>query len=186
MPHRACTRLVLIGLLATAALAGRPAATAAQDAETAGVLTLRDCVRIALQSSASLRVREAETDIADQDVRAAWGTFLPNLSASGSWNKSERTDFDLESPFFVGAFDTLYDSAGDMILLPTAREAGTVTEDVTVRSTSKDWSLSANLNLFDGLANVNRLQAAQASREASLHSREYTRELVIQNVAVAY
>jgi outer membrane protein TolC len=168
----------------TASTTVQPAET--PPADTSGLLTLRDCLRIALESSASLRVRDQEVDIAEQDVRAAWGALLPNLSASGSWNRSERTDFDLESPFYTGAFDTLYDSAGDMLLLPTVREAGTVTEDVTIRSTSKDWSLSTNLTLFDGLANVNQLRAARAGEEASRFSRRYTREQVIEAVAVAY
>jgi len=195
MPNRASFRhvpsaaLVLVAVLlgvSHPSLAQDVELEAATDAVTSGTLTLRDCVRIALQSSASLRIREAEGEIARQDVKAAWGAFLPDLSASGSWNRSERTDFDLESPFYVGAFDTLTDSGGDIILIPTAEEAGTVTEDVTIRSTSKDWSLAANLTLFDGLANVNRLQAAKASRRAAGFSQQYTREQVIQNVAVAY
>ena len=59
-------------------------------------------------------------------------------------------------------------------------------QDVEVESSSKDVSGQANLTVFDGLANVNTIQAASASRDAALLNREFTRELVIQNVAVAY
>jgi outer membrane protein TolC len=195
MRDRASFRPAPVGsVLLALALTWLPATAAAQttmDAgasgdEAAGLLTLRDCVRIALDSSASLRVRDAERDIADQDVRSAWGAFLPDLSLNGSYNRSERTDFDLESPRFIGAFETFVDSGGDTLYIPTSVQDGTVTEDVTIRSTSKDWGLAANVTLFDGLANVNQLRAAKAGQQAAEFNREYTREQVIQNVAVAY
>jgi outer membrane protein TolC len=57
---------------------------------------------------------------------------------------------------------------------------------VGITSTSKDVSGSANITLFDGLANINRIGAARASRDAAELNRAWSRELVIQNVATAY
>lgn len=150
------------------------------------VLTLEDCVRIALQSSANLRVRELEQDIAEQNVKAAWGALLPDLTVSASWNKSKRTDFDLESPVYE-MFNVPYvDTAGDTLYLPQQAVVDVVIDDVGITSTSKDVSGSANITLFDGLANINRIGAARANRDAAELNHAWSRELVIQNVATAY
>jgi len=150
------------------------------------VLTLEDCVRIALDSSASLRIRDLEQDIAEQNVKAAWGALLPDLTLSASWSKSKRTDFDLEEPVF-DVFERPYvDTGGDTLYLPEQAVVDVVINDVGITSTSKDISGTANLTLFDGLANINRIGAARASREVAELNHGWSRELVIQNVATAY
>ena len=170
--------LVLTGAMATPAAAG--------EVHEPIVLTLNDCIRRALENSASLRVRHAETEIAGQNVTDAWGAFLPSLSASGNYGKSDRTDFDAQ----YGVYETrerLFETVqGDSVFIPYEAMVGFAFRDVTVKSTSKSWGLSANLNLFDGLANVNRLKASQARHVASRYGAGYTREMVIQNVSVAY
>jgi len=156
-------RRIVPAVLLVAVLVAAPGLIPAQESgQSGGVLTLRDCVGLALDSSASLRIRQAEVNIAEQGVKAGWGAFLPNLNVGGSYNKSDRTDFDVET-------------------MP-----GLPSEDVEVKATSKNWNLSANLNIFDGLANVNRLKSSQKSRDAAFVSEDYTREQVIQNVAIAY
>lgn len=160
--------------------------TAAAQEPVGTVLTLEDCVRIALDSSASLRIRDLEQDIAEQNVKAAWGALLPDLTVSASWSKSKRTDFDLEEPVY-DVFERPYlDTAGDTLYLPEQRVVDVVINDVGITSTSKDISGTANLTLFDGLANINRIGSARASREAAALNRDWSRELVIQNVATAY
>lgn len=180
MLHR--FRLAVVATL----LAGLGLAAVAEAATTQTVLTLRDCVRIALESSATLRIRDEEQLIAEQDVKAAWGAFLPDLSISASYSKSNRTDFDLDEPIYDLIQVPYVDTAGDTLFLPESAVVDVVTGDVDVESTSKDVSGSANMTLFDGLANVNRLKSARVSREATAIDREYSRELVIQNVATAY
>jgi outer membrane protein len=162
------------------------AASTIGDDSALPVLTLSDCVRMALQNSAGLRISEQEVDVASRNVTEAWGSFLPNLSASGSYGKSERTDFDAQYSLYETR-QRLFETAwGDSVYIPYEAWAGTAFRDVTVKATSKNWGVNANLNLFDGLANINRLKAAQARREAASYSSRYMREMVIQNVAVAY
>jgi outer membrane protein len=182
---RVSVAIILVALLA-ATVAAQTGATADASLAPAGPLTLRDCVRLALDSSASLRIREAEVQIAEDDVQASWGAFLPNLSVNGSYNKSDRTDFDSEQPIYGPAYQGFETVGGDSVYIPYNAVVGATTQDVNVKATSKNWGLSANLTVFDGLANVNRLKASQKSRDAAYLSADYTREQVIQNVAVAY
>ena len=155
-------------------------------------MTLRDCVLMALESSAGLRMRGAERDIAEDNVQAAWGAFLPNLSFSGTYNKSDRTDFDSQSSIYGPAQQGFPVTGpggvatGDSVYIPYEVAIGSTTSDVNIKATSKTWGFATNLTVFDGLANVNRLKAAQAARETARLSVDYTRETVIQNVAVAY
>ncbi len=182
---RSLATLVLSFLTVIAAVAA-PRAAAASAPPAAAVLTLEDCVRLALSSSAGLRIREAEVEISAQNVTEAWGAFLPNLALSGSYNKSDRTDFDAQYPIYGTALRGFETVAGDSVYIPYEIAVGSGQRDVTVKATSKNWGLAANVNLFDGLANINRLRAAQARREAAAYGAQYTREMVIQNVAVAY
>lgn len=153
---------------------------------TTTTLTLRDCVRIALEGSATLRIRAEEQTIADENVKAAWGAFLPDLTLSASYSKSNRTDFDLEEPVYELIEVPFVDTGGDTLFLPDQIITDVVTNDVEIESTSKDVSGTANLTLFDGFANVNRYKSAKTDRDAAEISQRYSRELVIQNVAMAY
>jgi outer membrane protein len=150
------------------------------------LLTLQDCVRIALDSSVNLRIREAEVEIGGRNVKEAWGAFLPNLSLTGTYNKSDRTDYDITSSIFgtqLVGFETVM---GDSVFIPAQVVVGSSTSDVNVKATTKSWGAAANLTLFDGLANVNRLRSARARERAAVYGQESTRETVIERVAVAY
>lgn len=192
MLHRDPCRLVTVTVILLAVCLVGPSAVAADQTATAakppsGLLTLRDCVRIALDSSANMRIREAEREIADETVTESWGAFLPDFSLTGSYSKSDRTDFDSESPVYgptqIVGLETV---AGDSVYIPFDSVIGMQTNDVTVSATSKNWGASLNMTVFDGLANVNNLKSARASRTAAEFSEGYTREQVIQNVSMAY
>ena len=60
------------------------------------VLSIAECVNIALGGSPSLAISQERSYAAGQDVTAAWGAFLPDISLARSWQKSERTDFDVQ------------------------------------------------------------------------------------------
>lgn len=182
---RSQAALALSLLIAGLTAAVLPALAAAGQSPPA-VLTLAQCVRLALEGSANLNIRQAEVDVAGQNVTEAWGAFLPNLSLSGSYSKSDRTDFDSPYSLFGTGYQGFETVAGDSVYIPYEAVVGRANRDVSVKATSKNWGLSSNLNLFDGLANINRLKAAQARREAAEFGQQYTRELVIQNVAIAY
>ena len=157
MLHRDPCRLVsLTVILLAVCLAGSSAIASDQATAEAkppsGLLTLQDCVRIALDSSANMRIREAEREVAEETVTESWGAFLPDFSLTGSYTKSDRTDFDSTSPIYGVDQFGLETVSGDSVYIPYDSVIGSRTSDVTVSATSKNWGASLNMTVFDGLA----------------------------------
>lgn len=172
---------VVLALITVAGVAVAQDATGAD--EPLPVLTLQECVTIALEESPTLLTAQAEKSIADQDVTAAWGTFLPDLTVSHTYSKTNRTDFDVDQSAtdFVG-FESV---AGDTLFFGFSEPTGTVADE-KIESTYKDLSVSARLNLFEGLAKYGRVGSAKNLAEAREATRRWTVELVVQQVAMAY
>ncbi len=150
------------------------------------VLTLQDCIDLALQRSTSLLISEERRYIAAKDVTGAKGAFLPDLSLSHRWNKSERTDFDVDQYEYSNQPFYTFDSAGDSTLWLRQVAMQTGLDDETIRSTYKDLSGTASLNLFAGFRKFADLGSAKSSLRAAEASRDYTRELVVEDVITAY
>jgi len=149
------------------------------------VLSLQDCVRLALDSSPTLAISDEQRDAAGEDVTAAWGAFLPDLSISANWAKSERTDFDQPTGYEAAPFYT-FDSAGDSTLWFRQTDVVTGYADQTINTKNKSISGTASLNVFSGLAKFSGLSSARNSLNAAQADRDYTRELVVQDVVMAY
>ncbi len=112
-------------LLIASALAWQaPASDAAAQEQTPRGRTLEECVQLALQNNPDLRRSGSEIARAGTYKQQAFGQFLPSLSASAGWT---RTDKDRYS------------------LLPSGL--------ITSRN-SYDYSISSSLVLFDGLNNI--------------------------------
>jgi outer membrane protein len=176
--------------LGAVAVAGARAQTAAPDSGTVvpalPVLTLRQCAQIALESSLQLLIAGEQVQVTDEDVKRAKGAFLPDVSVSAAYTKNDRTDYDITDTIYADSSFTIIDSDGDLVPIPTQVPVGSVTDDVTIRSTSKSLRANASLTVFDGLANVNSLSAARAGREAALANQEYNRALILQDVGISY
>jgi outer membrane protein TolC len=125
------------------------------------VLDLKECIRIALQDSPTLLVRNEQRHIASQDVTGAYGQFLPTISLGYNYNKGELTEFDV------------------------LMEDGT-TADQTVFTKNKRLNGQANLNVFEGMAKFSRLSSAKNQLKAAEATRDYTKELVVEDVTAAY
>jgi len=147
------------------------------------MLSLRECVLIAVEESPTLLTAEQRLVIAGQDVTAAWGSFLPDVTLSHTYSKSDRTDFDVEQTA-PGSFP-MVDTGGDTLFFPTQVGTG-VLGDQVIESTYKDLAVQARMNLFEGFAKYSRMGAARQIHDAAGATRMYTVELVIQNVAMAY
>lgn len=156
--------------LLIAAVLATPAVSFAQEPGTQNpvgtdvgmpVLGLKDCLRIALQDSPTLMVRNEQRHIAAQDVTGAWGQFLPSISLGYDWNKGELTEFDVE-------------------------QMDGSTSDQTVFTKTKRLNGQANLNVFEGMAKFSRLSSAKNQLKAAEATSGYTRELVVQDVTEAY
>jgi len=179
--------LGMVFLVTLATLAAWSYPVMAQEPETAEpdmpVLGLRECIRIALQDSPTLMVEDERRHIASQDVTGAWGQFLPTLSLGYDWQKAERTDYDVEqtSPGFVPVLL----QPGGLVGFPASIPNGTF-EDETIITTYKGYNGQARLNLFNGFSKFSRLSSAKNSLKAAEATRDYTRELVVEDVTAAY
>lgn len=169
--------LALLGLLAWGSVA------AAAEAADGPVYSLAECIGIALEGSPTLAISRENEDIAAKGVTRAWGAFLPSASLSRTWNKSERTDFDVEQTAYDQVTLVTEEDIGIPYFIPVG-SAGVM--DQKTKSTYQDYGVNANLNLFDGFAKYGGLKSARRDREAAAADRAYTRQLVIQNVTVAY
>jgi outer membrane protein TolC len=147
------------------------------------MLSLGDCVNLALGSSPTLLVADEQRHIAAQDVKAAWWGFAPDVSLSRTWSKAERKDFDVEQ-MSPATFQTV-DSAGDITTWQTSAPNGTFADE-TINTKYKDWGGRASLNVFRGFAKFSNLSASKHYLRAAEASAGYSREQVVQDVVMAY
>ncbi|MBK6732925.1 MAG: TolC family protein [bacterium] len=173
----------VMGWLVVAALAG-VAAAQDQAAAPVPVLTLDECIRQALAGSPTLQISAQQREIAAQNVRGAKGAFLPNLSLSYNWQKSERTDFDVAQSQ-AGTYSIPTTDPGISVLFPTQVPSGEIADE-TVSATYKSLGGRATLNVFDGFAKYGNLRSAKNSLGAADATVGYTRERVVEDVVAAY
>jgi outer membrane protein TolC len=131
------------------------------------VYDLAQCIDIALDSSRSLAIARETTASARHGVRQAWSAFLPNLTSSYTFQRSERTDFDYEirDPLTGDVIDKM---------------------DLETKYKDKRLSLNSNFNVFGGFGKFGELKSARNTQRAAEAEQAYSRQLVIQAVSVAY
>lgn len=154
------------------------------------VLTLDDCVRLALHDSPTLMISEERQYIAGKDVQSAYGAFLPSITLGHNWQKSERTDYDVEQMDRVTGSIPVFDVNDPSVQIGSFPAAASVPngtyEDETIKTKYRDISGRANLNVFSGLSKFSSLSAAKASERAAEETVGYTRELVAEEVIAGY
>ncbi len=181
-------------MLVLAFVVGVSGSVLAQEAVDGGelpVLSLDDCVRIALQDSPTLLISDERRHIAAKDVDAAYGAFLPDLTVGRTWNKSKRTDFDVaETVYGVAGYYRIYENqnfTGNELAVPVGVPIPTGNlVDNTITTTYKDYTGRANLNVFAGGSKFSGLSSAKHSLKAATETVGYTRELVAEDVIAAY
>lgn len=175
---------VAAGCLALACVAGALPATGQEAGAGVPVLSLDECIRQALSGSPTLMISQEQREIAAQNVRGAKGAFLPNLSLSYNWQKSERTDFDVAQTE-AGTFQIPTTDPNIFTIFPTQVANGDIADE-TVSATYKSLGGRATLNLFDGFSKYGSLRSARHSLEAADATVGYTRERVVEDVVAAY
>ena len=184
--------LLLIGLVAVVASLPVTAQESPAADSDLPVLSLDDCVRIALQDSPTLMISEERKHIAAKDVDAAYGAFLPNLSLGHNWQKSERTDYDVEQGLQELAFSPVYPGqvitpGSEVGWAPFYRNVGTgILADETINTKYRDINGRANLNVFSGFSKFSGLSSAKSTLRGAEMTLGYTRELVAEDVIAAY
>jgi len=159
-----------------------------------GSVSMERCIDVALLASSTVLAFEEDLESAGVDVTAAWAQWLPDLSITGSWSKSERTDFDspVTAPELQPAF--FFDDAGNLLLLEIDGEQAfsfglTETgefEDTTIFSTSSNARVSTNWTVFNGFARTAGISRAKADRTATGLNLEYQKQLLEEQVGNAY
>jgi outer membrane protein len=129
--------MVVIGLLSPSVGTGQ---------EVPRTLTLQDALALARQRNPAFRKVVAQADATGADVRAATGSFLPDLNARLDFQASKST------------VATGQDDFGGNIELPESR---------TIERSYSSQGLSSQLTLFDGLQNLNGLKSARAGAQAA-------------------
>ena len=129
-------------------------------------LTLDQAINIALQKNTTLQRSQNSLDMAESNVKVAYGNFLPSLNASGgwSWNRSED----------AGGYRNI---GGSVINIPPT----------TSESRYYNAGVSSGIVLFDGLANFAQLSQSKDNLEsAKLKLERVKQDIVFQTISLYY
>lgn len=119
--------------------------------------TLEECVIYAEQNNLSIQLFELDLENAKIDRSDAIGNLLPNANGSINFQSSTGLSFD-----------------------PTNNQPVNTTQN------SSSGNIGSNINIFDGLANYNRLKRAKLSAIASQYRLDDLVDDIRLNVAVNY
>jgi outer membrane protein len=129
-------------------------------------LTLSVAIKIALQRNTTLQKATNNLQASESNVKAAYGNFLPNINASGSWswyhNKQKGGSYSI---------------------------GGYVINNPPVTSESRSYRAGANwsLDLFDGLSNFATLAQSKNDLEsAQLQLENLKQNTVFQTMSLYY
>lgn len=148
--------LVLVMMLATTAFGQQK------------VLTLDDARRIALERNLNVAQAENNVSSAQSGVLAAYGGYLPTLSASAGWTRNQsESPVSLQTRFFQGS----------VITVPSGGLA-----------TSNSFSAGVDLNytIFDGFRREGRMGQAKSTAVATEMTSTRTRQGIIFQTESGY
>ncbi|RKX28246.1 MAG: hypothetical protein DRP47_04845 [Candidatus Zixiibacteriota bacterium] len=151
------------------------------------VLTLDDCIELALQNRASIIAARGRESLAGATKRAALGAFLPRLNASYSYSKSKTTDREPDVPYLdsLVPYRDSMEVAGEYIpyigFTPVTHLGAPPDQD----HTSKSLGLSADMSLFN-LSNWFNLAGAKADQAKAHLDVLGSEQDLIKSVKVSY
>ena len=121
-------------------------------------LDLSACIRAAIESATQILMAQNNIELSGAQLLQAYGQFLPNLSATASYNYQGGT------VFFATAAPTL----------------------IETRSAGITYLISSTLNLFNGFNDYHLLKASLARKEASELTLDRAKQQIALDVAQAY
>ena len=129
-------------------------------------LNLDEAITIALHKNTILQKSINNLDVTESSIRAAYGNFLPTLSAGAGWNWNRSED----------AGGTI-NIGGTVIPVPPS----------TNESRNYNGNVSARLTLFDGLSNFATLSQSKNNVEAArLELKRLKQDIVFQTITFYY
>ena len=133
----------------------------------AKILTLAEATSLALEQNIDVIQTQNNIESAKSQVLSAWGGYLPNLSASGSWSRtqSQRT--------------------GTSVQIIEGIPVTSQTESFGVDN-SFNTGLNSSLTIFDGLARESNLSAAKSRNVVVENTALRTRQAVVYSVTAGY
>ncbi|HOX85046.1 MAG TPA: TolC family protein [bacterium] len=140
------------------------------------LVSLDECIEIALKNNSTLRNAERREQAAGTQVTDAWSAFLPTISTSLSAGKSIRGARVDQENVPVG-----YDSSTNRMLFDQQQITQPRSE-----FNSHSASISLNQNLWDFGRSSNVIRQSKALQSASRFSREQTELDVVLQVKIAY
>jgi len=141
----------------------------AMDASAQQPLALEDCIQLALQNNATIRVNRNLNASADQDVDASYSGILPSINMNASIGRYEAGPRELEENVLVGFTP---DSTA-------IYERKVLTQKGFV-SNSNNFGVSLNQNIFDGGEWWNAIGYAKTQKEAS----DFDLKSVVDNIVL--
>ncbi|ASQ91612.1 transporter [Prosthecochloris sp. GSB1] len=122
-------------------------------------LSLRECIRIALENSSAVMQAEHAVRLQGSDVLKSYGQFLPKVSTSATYTPS--------------SVSKAYADPSSATVAKTSIE-------------SVDLSLTTSLNLFNGFRDYAALQAAMKRKDAAGLSLDRARQTIVYDVTQSY
>lgn len=160
-----------IGILV---LASSTAPAAAQDAP-AEPLTLAEAIELARNNNPAFQIARNQRNTADWEVRSAWGSLLPQLSANAgiSWQgsgsqqfgsiTSEQLGFGGQPSYYFSSYGLglNYDVTGRSILRPAQARAARDATEADIRSSEAELVLAVTQSYLNVLVEQERLRVAR-------------------------
>jgi len=140
------------------------------------VLTLQECIDIALQNNSSLRIADYQVQSAGTNVTTARSNLLPSINSSLSTGKSIQGARTVMGDVPVGI---------DPVTGQTLYERREILQD-GYETNYHSARISLDQNIFDFGRSYNYLKSSKAYQKSAKHSLMNTRNMVISNVKQAY
>ncbi|NTW54258.1 MAG: TolC family protein [Chlorobaculum sp.] len=139
-----------------------PVVTVHAESQQTKTLSLNECIDIALRNASSVKKAENARQLSGVDLLRSYGNFLPKVTSSASY-----------MPRSVSRSYTVSTSSTDAYSIRT-------------ESSSVDLSLTASLNLFNGLSDYAALQAALDRKKAAGFTLQRAKESIAYDVTQHY
>lgn len=127
-------------------------------------VTLSECLDVGEVASMDLAGFSEDLGVAERDKTAAWMQWLPTLSVSANWQRSERTDYDVQ----------------------VSQDPNAPLGDVTSRFRSDGQRANASWTVFNGFDRFYEGKQAGAALESTEANYEYQRRLMRERISDAY
>lgn len=127
-------------------------------------VTLSECLEVGEVASMDLAGLREDLGVAERDKTAAWMQWLPTLSVSANWQRSERTDYDVQ----------------------VSTDPNDPLEDIVSRFRSDGQRANAGWTVFNGFDRVYEGREAGAALESAEANYEYQRRVRRERISDSY